>query len=298
MHRKRLPAVSLAGPLLVALWMRPALATDDECRVGERLFEDSKTEESAAQRIAMLERSTALCPRFAGHYALGRERLALGDADAASRSFDSALRLAASPLQEMLAFGRLAETRQAQGRTGEAVSAMESAWQRLAAIQPARPAPDWLGELRRQLDRQIASGVVRADTLRSILQPGSTRGIGVVPRVQLPVQFAYDSAELTGEGSTQVSELHAALATPKVLAPQQRIRIIGHTDARGTDAYNDRLSLARAVTVARTLEAQLPELAGRIDIEGHGKRELRYPGDDEESHRLNRRVEIALEPGS
>lgn len=281
--------------LVVGLIAGPAGAED--CQRGEQLFEQSKTEDSAAQRVALLERSTVLCGRFAGYYALGRERLALGDLEPAAVALETALGRAGEATPAMLALGRLAEVRHAQGRLGEAVASMEAAYARLATISPPRPAPEWLAGLRRQLDVQMASGVVGAGTLSSLFTTASTRGIGVTPRVQLSVQFAYDSAELTGQGVGQVNELRAALAAPKVLAPQQRVRVIGHTDARGTDEYNDRLSLARAASVARALEREQPELAGRIDVEGHGKRELRYPGDDEESHALNRRVEVLIEPG-
>lgn len=289
---KRVVAV-LVG--LGSLSLSGAFAED--CQRGEQMFEQSKTEPQASQRIVLLERSASLCGRFATHYALGRERLALGVTGPAAEAFETALQLAGDDRAAMLALGRLAEVRYEQGRIGEAVAALEGAYGRLAAVSPPQAAPPWLAALRRTLDVRMASTVVTADTMRSIFTSFATRGIGVVPRVQLPVQFDYDSSELAAEGISQVTELGMALATPKLLAPQQKIRVVGHTDARGTDAYNDRLSLARAQTVARALEQRLPELAGRIVVEGHGRHELRHEGNDEETHRLNRRVEIRIEPG-
>ena len=51
-----------------------------------------------------------------------------------------------------------------------------------------------------------------------------------------------------------------------------RVRIVGHTDRIGSDAFNDRLSLARAVTVKDKLEG-LGVKAAVFEVQGVGKRE-------------------------
>ena len=68
----------------------------------------------------------------------------------------------------------------------------------------------------------------------------------------------------------------------------------GHTDARGSDATNDALSLRRARAVVAALVVIEPGLAGKLVAEGAGKREPLYRGDDEDSYRLNRRVEFTF----
>ena len=51
--------------------------------------------------------------------------------------------------------------------------------------------------------------------------------------------------------------------------PRPLVRIAGYADPRGSDAYNDALSMRRAQAVAASLTAAgVP--AGRIIIEAHG----------------------------
>ena len=70
--------------------------------------------------------------------------------------------------------------------------------------------------------------------------------------------------------------------------------ITGHTDARGTDAYNDALSLKRA----NAIKEQLVEAgfdANRLETQGKGKRELLIKNPQtEEEHYKNRRVEVTI----
>ena len=72
------------------------------------------------------------------------------------------------------------------------------------------------------------------------------------------------------------------------------ITLVGHTDVRGDDVYNDRLSLRRAETVKAFLIKELGIPAALLSVEGHGKRELLFSGTAEEDHALNRRVEVIV----
>ena len=74
--------------------------------------------------------------------------------------------------------------------------------------------------------------------------------------------------------------------------PGQRFVIAGHTDARGSDAYNDRLSLRRAKAVQELL---IKKGISRDDLvlKAYGKRKLLIENaQTEEEHAQNRRVEI------
>ncbi|MCF7529363.1 OmpA family protein [Neisseria sp. ZJ104] len=81
------------------------------------------------------------------------------------------------------------------------------------------------------------------------------------------------------------------------------IEVIGHTDPRGSDAYNQRLSEQRAVTVGNLL-VQGGAPASLIRAEGRGERqpvvsgcEARYKGNREAVNRCNqpnRRVEVKV----
>jgi outer membrane protein OmpA-like peptidoglycan-associated protein len=77
--------------------------------------------------------------------------------------------------------------------------------------------------------------------------------------------------------------------------PRTTIRVIGHTDNVGSDAYNRRLSEDRANAVAWYLEdAGLnPQ---RVVAEGRGESQPRASNDTEAGRQLNRRVEMLIVP--
>lgn len=75
--------------------------------------------------------------------------------------------------------------------------------------------------------------------------------------------------------------------------PNVSIRIIGHTDAVGSDDANMRLSLGRARSV-RTALVQRGIDAERILFEGRGETEPIATNDTEEGRALNRRVEFEI----
>jgi outer membrane protein OmpA-like peptidoglycan-associated protein len=90
--------------------------------------------------------------------------------------------------------------------------------------------------------------------------------------VDLTVPFAFDSAELTAQGAAALGALGAALKDPALAGA--RFRIAGHTDAKGTDAYNQALSERRAEAARRYLVEQAGVDAGRLSAIGYGRRQL------------------------
>jgi OmpA-OmpF porin, OOP family len=116
-----------------------------------------------------------------------------------------------------------------------------------------------------------------------------------VERVPVPVQFVYDSDQLTEAGLAQARNL-LGLLNEEGMPP---IRLIGHTDPKGSDEYNDKLSVRRAVAV-RSLLVSGGYPADRIGTEGRGKRDidrLRIVDESdftvEQIHQMLRRVEVA-----
>jgi OOP family OmpA-OmpF porin len=119
-----------------------------------------------------------------------------------------------------------------------------------------------------------------------------------VERTPVPLQFVYDSDKLTDAGLAQARNL-LGLLKEEGMPP---IRLIGHTDPKGSDAYNDKLSVRRAVAV-RTFLAAGGYPADRIDTEGRGKRDidkLRIVDQSEftveQVHQMLRRVELVPRP--
>ena len=100
------------------------------------------------------------------------------------------------------------------------------------------------------------------------------------------VTFDFDKADLTEDSKTVLDEVARILD----LCPEDRFLISGHTDARGSDAYNEKLSAARAKAVFDALVARgIPE--SRLCFRGFGKRTAVVPGNEtDEIRRGDRKV--------
>lgn len=75
--------------------------------------------------------------------------------------------------------------------------------------------------------------------------------------------------------------------------PNVSILVEGHTDNRGGDAYNDRLSIRRAEAVKQYLALRGID-PSRIKTTGYGKRKPVAPNDTDFGRKLNRRTEIVI----
>ena len=115
--------------------------------------------------------------------------------------------------------------------------------------------------------------------------PG-TPGSGLLP--DLRVLFPFNSAELTPDTRRQLDELGRALASNELAT--FRFELAGHTDAVGSEAYNDELSTRRATAVAGYLESQFGIDPQRLQPRGYGKSRLADIADPQSAR--NRRVEI------
>jgi outer membrane protein OmpA-like peptidoglycan-associated protein len=112
------------------------------------------------------------------------------------------------------------------------------------------------------------------------------------PPVVLPsnVLFDFDSADVTAAGSAILTGLLPRLRS------SPSIDVTGHTDARGKDTYNQRLSERRARAVVAELVRQDASLAGRLHPSGHGEREPVASNNTNEGRAQNRRVELIFGP--
>ena len=103
------------------------------------------------------------------------------------------------------------------------------------------------------------------------------------------LKFDFDRADLRQESREILSRIAGILFTSEDFA----ITITGHTDARGDDAYNQRLSERRARAVADYLIGA--GLASeRFTVEGLGKAHPLDTGGSDEAHARNRRVELGI----
>lgn len=101
------------------------------------------------------------------------------------------------------------------------------------------------------------------------------------------ILFEFDSYQLIGSSFTELDKWVVVIKSKK----DWKITLTGHTDERGTDEYNLKLSKQRVQQVADYLVAQ--GINGkRISIIGEGKKKPLSLGKEEKDHSLNRRVEI------
>lgn len=112
-------------------------------------------------------------------------------------------------------------------------------------------------------------------------------------RLQLQVQFEFDSARITTESRALLLRLSAAMKSEALAA--RGFRIEGHTDAVGGGAYNLRLSERRAKAVVDFLREQAGIDGARMNALGMGSAHPADPNDPKAG--VNRRVVIvSVEP--
>lgn len=103
------------------------------------------------------------------------------------------------------------------------------------------------------------------------------------------VFFDFDKSDITPEADRIIQQA----ATNAKSSAATSINLIGHTDAAGSEKYNQALSLRRANAVKAVLvKAGIP--ASEISVVGKGKSELLVPTKDGVREPQNRRVQIVL----
>lgn len=133
----------------------------------------------------------------------------------------------------------------------------------------------------RELNQQLAgSGVIIANT-------------GSQLRVILPesVTFATGSATVAASFLPTLRQVANSLNAH----PKSTVRVVGHTDTVGSEAYNLQLSKERALAVARIL-ASNGVSASRMSYSGRGFNEPITTNATVEGRAQNRRVEIVITP--
>jgi OOP family OmpA-OmpF porin len=120
------------------------------------------------------------------------------------------------------------------------------------------------------------------------------KGLVVVEENQIlileKIYFETDSAEIMQRSFPLLDAVAATLnGNPQI----KRIEIQGHADERGSDAYNLKLTRARAASVREAL-VQRGVDPGRIRSAGYGERCPVDPGHNEVAWEKNRRVEFKI----
>lgn len=108
------------------------------------------------------------------------------------------------------------------------------------------------------------------------------------PEISLAIPFEFNSSKISPEGTKALDELGKALGSN--LLAGLKFSLEGHTDAKGSAAYNMKLSQARADEVRRYLTATHGIDGARLATLGKGATELAKPNEPLSAE--NRRVRI------
>jgi outer membrane protein OmpA-like peptidoglycan-associated protein len=140
------------------------------------------------------------------------------------------------------------------------------------------------GVIGRKMDKQaeeIAKEMGDAEVIRE--------GEGIVIKFKEKVLFGYDRSDLNATAKTNLDKLKNIL----VKYPETNITVIGHTDSKGSDSYNQTLSESRATAVTNYASQNGIDKA-RLTAIGKGESDPIATNDTEEGSASNRRVEFVI----
>ena len=118
-----------------------------------------------------------------------------------------------------------------------------------------------------------------------------------VVALRTDVLFRFNSADLTATAKRVLAQLAGDMA--RRADPARSVAVTGHTDGKGTDAFNQTLSVRRAQAVRDELGGRLGARGFALQVAGKGEREpiaretTADGGDNPQGRARNRRVEVA-----
>ena len=136
----------------------------------------------------------------------------------------------------------------------------------------------------RKMDKQ-------AEEMKQVMGDAEVKrvGEGIVVEFKDKVLFDYDVSDLTPKSQASLGKLANVLKK----YPDTNIEILGHTDDRGTDAYNQGLSERRANSAAAYLRNNGIE-GSRITTKGLGESDPKATNETDAGRTENRRVEFVI----
>lgn len=139
----------------------------------------------------------------------------------------------------------------------------------------------YIGKRMDKQAKEIEQTVPNAEVIRE--------GEGIIVKFDSGILFDVDKSDLKSAAMTNIQNL----ATSMKNNPKTEILVIGHTDADGSDAYNQALSQRRARSVKNYAVMQGIQ-GSRLSIEGRGETEPIASNETASGKAQNRRVEIVI----
>ncbi len=291
---------SLFGLLLTA-----SAGAFAECEEGERylgLARKAGAEQEYAQATLWLERSLNSCESYEAWHLQGialQKQSRLGEA---LEAYSKAVQFSPDTDSAAISSGRYGQVLAQNGQRFEALTMLER------AMEMHSDPPDWIRRSAKEIDLNIADQPITRESIRRSLSnqefgllsyAGSGRGAGngqaaSLPKVKIgiPINFEFNSVNPDALTKSNLAQLGAVLSDPKY--QNNSFTLIGHSDVRGSEAYNFRLSEDRAEAIEKELVDEYPVLKGRLMVNGAGETRPKYRGSNtsEDEHRLNRRLEV------
>ncbi|QNL51310.1 OmpA family protein [Olivibacter sp. SDN3] len=140
------------------------------------------------------------------------------------------------------------------------------------------------GFIGKKMDRQAAE-IERTVDGAEVVKAGE----GIIVKFDSGILFGFDQTDLRAEAQTNIKNLVKSLNDN----PDTDILVIGHTDNKGTEQYNQGLSERRANAVKNYAVSQ-GLASGRVKTEGKSFSEPIGDNDTEAGRAQNRRVEIVI----
>lgn len=153
----------------------------------------------------------------------------------------------------------------------------------------AREMTDIIRSLAPSAEAPVVAGTPPVVPKRVVVQ-NTIVFIDLAHSLDFEVYFPFDSAEITPAARLELDTLGQAFAS-KALRDHSYL-IAGHTDAKGSAAYNLDLSSRRAAAVRRFLVENFAIVPDRLVAVGFGETQLKAPYAPLAD--INRRVEVAL----
>lgn len=122
--------------------------------------------------------------------------------------------------------------------------------------------------------------------------PGTTVtrvGEGIEVEFSEKILFGFDKSGLSAEAKANLDKAIVVLEK----YPDTDIEIQGHTDSRGTESYNQQLSVKRSTAVANYLYSK-GMASERLRAIGYGEGYPKYTNETTDGQALNRRVEFLI----
>jgi outer membrane protein OmpA-like peptidoglycan-associated protein len=128
----------------------------------------------------------------------------------------------------------------------------------------------------------------QAKELAAIAETRRTEN-GIITKLQSDILFASGKDNLKSEAQNSLNQIADIIKK----YPEDRLKVIGHTDSDGSESLNNTLSLKRAESVRQQLvKAGVPQ--EHINIIGLGESQPIAANTDANGKQLNRRVEIEI----